>query len=184
MYFDKIIFLYALYVAFAYSILAFGATYFREVADREKKLDIDIGETLIYAINASSYAVIITFLLFFFIFAILSLFQKSPSVITYVIPLAIFVNTLQILIRASFQKTAICVKGIQLRYMLKSGINRLKYNSLTSIQIEPFFVWFKVIMFCDFVKSGHCYINREQLDILLNQINNYPSCEIRHDKKA
>lgn len=38
MYFDKIIFLYALYVAFAYSILAFGATYFREVADREKHL--------------------------------------------------------------------------------------------------------------------------------------------------
>jgi ABC-type Co2+ transport system permease subunit len=161
MYFDKVIFLYALYVAFAYSILAFGATYFREVADREKKLDIDIGETLIYAINASSYAVI-----------------------TYVIPLAIFVNTLQILIRASFQKTAICVKGIQLRYMLKSGINRLKYNSLTSIQIEPFFVWFKVILFCEHAKSGHCYINSEQLDILMNQINNYPSCEIIHDKKA
>ena len=82
MYFDKIIFLYALYVAFAYSILAFGATYFREVADREKTLDIDIGETLIYAINASSYVVSIIFLLFFIIFAFLSVLQKSPSVIT------------------------------------------------------------------------------------------------------
>ena len=165
MYFDKIIFLYALYVAFAYSILAFGAAYFREVADREKTLDIDIGET-------------------FIIFAFLSVLQKSPSVITYVIPLAIFVNTLQILIRASFQKTAICVNGIQLRYMLKGGINRLKYNSLSKIQIEPFFVWHKVILFCEHVKSGHCYINREQLDILMKQINNYPSCKIIHDKKA
>ena len=184
MYFDKIIFLYALYVAFAYSILAFGATYFREVADREKTLDIDIGETLIYAINASSYVVSIIFLLFFIIFAFLSVLQKSPSVITYVIPLAIFVNTLQILIRASFQKTAICVNGIQLRYMLKGGINRLKYNSLSNIQIEPFFVWHKVILFCEHVKSGHCYITKEQLDILMKQINNYPSCKIIHDKKA
>jgi len=180
MFFDSIIFLYALYVAFAYAVLAFGATYFSEIADRQKLVHMEIGETLVYAINASSYLLIGSILMIFIIFAFIASLLSTPGVISYVFPLAMLINALQLLLRASYQKVAISTRGVQFRYLFRDGRYRLRYDTLRSVHIESLFSYYKVSFFSDVEKiAEHCYINQEQLHVLLKQIRNYPDCEIK-----
>ena len=67
MHFDTIIFYHALYVGFAYSMLAFGATYYRQVVDDLNLQEVSLGED-IASVADTRYLAFCRFIFFCFLY--------------------------------------------------------------------------------------------------------------------
>jgi hypothetical protein len=180
MYFDKVIFLYALYVAFAYGMLALGATYFRNSLDARHRMQISVGETLTFIVNPLAYILLGAILLIFCIFAIIALSLTTPTVLAYVFPLALFVNVIQVLYRASEQRAELCTKGIILRPIFLGETVGIEYENLIRVEISPMMTWFKCQFYVfPFDDAGQCLLNEQQKDMLLSALQSTSSCEVR-----
>jgi len=180
MFFDKVIFLYALYVAFAYGMLAFGATYFRNTLDARSRMAIAIGETLSYIVNPLTYILLGAILVIFCIFAIIALCLSTPTVLAYVFPLALFVNVIQVLYRASEQRSELCTKGLVLRPIFLGETVGIEYENLVRVEITPMMAWYKCQFYVfPFDNAGQCLLNEQQKDTLISALQGTSSCEVR-----
>ena len=180
MYFDKVIFLYALYVAFAYAMLALGATYFRNSIDSRERMQISVGETLAYIVNPLAYILLGSILLIFCIFAMIALFLSTPTVLAYVFPLALFVNVMQVLYRASEQRSELCTKGIIFRPIFLGETVGIEYENLIRVEISPMMAWSKCQFYVfPFDNAGQCLLNEQQKDMLISTLQSTSSCEVR-----
>jgi len=181
MYFDKIIFLYAIYVAFAYGMLALGATYFRNSLDARQRSEINMGETLIYVVNPLTYLLLGTILLLFCIFAVIAMSLSTPTVLAYVFPLALFTNAVQVLYRASEQRVEICTKGLIIRPIFLGETKSIEYEQLIRVEITPTMSWFSCqFHVLPFDYAGQCLLNEEQKNTLISVLNRTSLCEIRY----
>jgi hypothetical protein len=179
MYFDKVIFLYALYVAFAYAALALGATYYRQALDDMQAKEFNTGETLFFAVNPNAYIAIAVIFLFFIIFAFFALSLESPAILAYAFPIALAINIVQLLLRTASQKVIIGTHGILLRYIFRAGATGIRYDDLIKAEIQPFAAWYKFSFYTlPYEYSGCCFLNHEQSERLQKLLQAYPLCQV------
>lgn len=180
MYFDKIIFLYALYVAFAYGMLALGATYFRNALDASQRAEISMGETFLFVVNPLTYLLLGTIFFLFCIFAFIALNLSTPTVLSYVFPLALFINAVQVLYRASEQRAELCTKGLIIRPIFLGETTSVAYENLIRVDITPTISWFKCQFYVlPFDFAGQCLLNEEQKNKIISALNGTSLCEVR-----
>ena len=180
MYFDKIIFLYALYVAFAYGMLALGATYFRNALDASQRAEISMGETFLFVVNPLTYLLLGTIFFLFCIFAFIALNLSTPTVLSYVFPLALFINAVQVLYRASEQRAELCTKGLIIRPIFLGETTSVAYENMIRVEITPTISWFKCQFYVlPFDFAGQCLLNEEQKNKLISALNGTSLCEVR-----
>jgi hypothetical protein len=180
MYFDKIIFLYAFYVVFAYGMLAIGATYFRNALDAKQRAEINLGETLLFVVNPITYLLLGTIFSIFCIFALIALSLSTPTVLAYVFPLALFINAVQVLYRASEQRAEICTRGFIIRPIFLGETQSIAFENLIRVEISPAMSWFKCQFYVlPFDFAGQCLLNKEQKDKLLSALKGTSLCEVR-----
>jgi hypothetical protein len=180
MYFDKIIFLYALYVVFGYGMLALGATYFRNSLDAKQRTEINLGETIMFVVNPMTYLLLGTIFCLFCIFALIALNLATPTVLAYVFPLALFINAVQVLYRASEQRVEICTKGLIIRPIFIGETQSFTYDNLIRVEITPTMSWFKCQFYVlPFDFAGQCLLNEEQKNKLISVLNGTSLCEVR-----
>lgn len=180
MYFDKIIFLYALYVGFAYGMLALGATYFRNALDTSQRAKINMGETLLFVVNPLTYLLLGTILFLFCIFAFIALNLSTPTVLAYVFPIALFINAVQVLYRASEQRAELCTKGLIIRPIFLGETTSVAYENMIRVEITPTISWFKCQFYVlPFDFAGQCLLNEEQKNKLISALNGTSLCEVR-----
>lgn len=180
MYFDKIIFLYALYVAFAYGMLALGATYFRNALDASQRAEISMGETFLFVVNPLTYLLLGAIFFLFCIFAFIALNLSTPTVLSYVFPLALFINAVQVLYRASEQRAELCTKGLIIRPIFLGETTSVAYENLIRVEITPTISWFKCQFYVlPFDFAGQCLLNEEQKNKLISALNGTSLCEVR-----
>lgn len=180
MYFDKVIFLYAIYVVFAYGTLAIGATYFRNALDARQRAEINMGETLAYIVNPMTYLLLGTIFFIFCIFALIALNLSTPTVLAYVFPLALFINAIQVLYRASEQRVELCTKGIIMRPIFLGETVSIAYEDLIRIEISRTVMWYKCQFYVlPFDFAGQCLMNEEQKNKLISALNGTSLCEVR-----
>lgn len=180
MYFDKIIFLYALYVAFAYGMLALGATYFRNALDASQRAEISMGETFLFVVNPLTYLLLGAIFFLFCIFAFIALNLSTPTVLSYVFPLALFINAVQVLYRASEQRAELCTKGLIIRPIFLGETTSVAYENMIRVEITPTISWFKCQFYVlPFDFAGQCLLNEEQKNKLISALNGTSLCEVR-----
>ncbi len=180
MYFDKIIFLYALYVAFAYGMLALGATYFRNALDASQRAEISMGETFLFVVNPLTYLLLGAIFFLFCIFAFIALNISTPTVLSYVFPLALFINAVQVLYRASEQRAELCTKGLIIRPIFLGETTSVAYENMIRVEITPTISWFKCQFYVlPFDFAGQCLLNEEQKNKLISALNGTSLCEVR-----
>jgi hypothetical protein len=180
MYFDRIIFLYALYVVFAYGMLALGATYFRNTLDAKQRAEINVGETLLFVVNPITYLLLGTIFFLFCIFALIALNLSTPTVLAYVFPLALFINAVQVLYRASEQRVELCTKGLIIRPIFLGETQSIVVENMIRVEITPTMSWFKCQFYVlPFDYAGQCLLNEEQKNKLISALNGTSLCEVR-----
>ena len=181
MYFDNIIFLYAIYVAFAYGMLALGATYFRNSLDARQRSEITMGETLLYVVNPVTYLLLGTILLLFCIFALIAMSLSTPTVLAYVFPLALFINAVQVLYRASEQRVEICTKGLIIRPMFLGETQSIEYEQLIRVEIVPTMSWYTCHCYVlPFDYAGQCLLNEDQKNTLISVLKSTSLCDVHY----
>lgn len=139
MFFEPIIFFHAVYVAFAYSCLAFGATIYRNIVDDMKLREISqkmlLGEDMHYYTDPFPIFAVGILAIFFVCTSVIVL-QFPAKVQTNVVPLAIAVNIVQIFWRARHQRMILRTNSIIGRKLLGDDIHVIQFDRLHVVDIE------------------------------------------------
>ncbi len=179
LHFDGTLFLYALYVGFVYSALAFGALWFRQFVDDAAAKEIRLGEDIHMTRNPAGALLTGGFFLFFCIFAAVALLAPAPGMITYVIPIACGINVVQISLRTLWQTIDFRTEGILIRFLLKDKPVGIRYDDLVKIEIRRFGSWYTVSFFeFPFEPKAGCYLSPKAMLELQRIIGNHPACDI------
>ncbi len=139
--FDQRIFLHALYVAFVYAVLAFGATWYRQTVDNMEIRKVHLGEDIYYTYDPLLLLVIAGLFVVFLIFAFLCLFVWNSTILAYVIPLAVLVNIFQISLRTHFQRMNIKTRGIVGRNVFSGKFEALEYSNVLLGEVQRDAFW-------------------------------------------
>jgi hypothetical protein len=178
-FFDGRLFLHALYVGMVYSCLAFGATYYRKIADDLEVRKLSMGEEIYSAYSPLALLGIAAFSILFCIFTVVALVRDSPPLIIYVLPIACAINILQFLIRARHQRVMIKSRGVVVRYLFKEGGIGISYTVLKKIEAQKFGSWYRVV-FADTegIILAECHLPSAMLTRLQTMVRVNPDCEI------
>lgn len=179
LHFDRTLFLYALYVGFVYSTLAFGALWFRQYVDDVAAKEIRLGEDMYITRNPFGLLLGGGFFLFFCIFALAALLTPAAGVITYVIPIACAINVVQLSLRTFWQTIDIRTEGILIRFLLKDKPVGIRYDDLIKIEISEFGSWYRVSFFeFPFEPKAKCHLSATATSELKRMVEKNPECDI------
>jgi hypothetical protein len=149
--FDAPTFFHALYVAFAYSWLAFGATAYRQIIDNFSIKDsrlIKMGEDIHYAYDpvmmvCIGACVLLGIASFFLAFV----WWEMPHIELYCVPLALAINTVQFWYRMKQQRLRIRTFGLIGRNIFEEGMRAIPYEDIHLVEVERDPIWNTVTMY-------------------------------------
>lgn len=149
--FDLTIFWHALYVAFAYSWLAFGATAYRQLIDKFRLRDKDItrlGEDIYFSYDPLMIYWIISFILLGILFFFIGyVWWHEARIELYAVPLGFGINTVQLLYRLGQQRLYIRTFGIMGRNIFEENFHLLLYPQIHLIEVQRDPVWSTIILY-------------------------------------
>jgi hypothetical protein len=143
--FDAPTFFHALYVAFAYSWLAFGATAYRQVIDnfsiKESRL-VKMGEDIAYAYDPLMMVWIASFVGLAVLSALVAfVWVQNPHIELYCVPLGFLINIVQLRYRMSQQRLRIRTFGLIGRNIFEEGMRAIAYERVHLVEVERDPVW-------------------------------------------
>lgn len=145
--FDFTIFMHASYVAFAYALVAWGATYYRQfLDDLDVKEAVKMGEDIYFTYDPFGLLLILVLFIFFLTFAILALYVFPLEVRFYVIPLAFLVNIVQLSYRYHRQRLSVKTLGIVGKSVFDSKFRVAPYRAIKKIETERDTLWDVLIL--------------------------------------
>ncbi len=143
--FDLLVFWHALYVAFAYSWLAFGATAYRQYIDKYRFKDVDLmqlGEDIYYTYDPLMMYWIASFVLLAILFFFIGyIWTEEARVERYAVPLGFTINTVQIAYRMKQQRLQIRTFGIFGRKIFEEDFRLIRYDQIHLIEVEKDPIW-------------------------------------------
>ena len=178
-YFDGRLFLHALYVGMVYSCLAFGATYYRKIADDLEVRKLTLGEEIYSAYNPMAIMGIVGFFVLFLVFAVIALLREKPDLVIYVLPIACAINIVQFFIRAKHQRVLIKSRGVVIRYLFKEGGIGINYIDLMKIEAKKFGTWYRVTLSGkEGIILAQCHLRKIFLHHIKAIARINPECEV------
>lgn len=127
---------HASYVAFVFGVLLFGALAFRQVLDNLALRRRRVGEDRATFLSAPAMTVIAVLFAVNVGIGYLTFRTSDPSVYAYALPLILFVQNLQLLLRAIFQRHLAKTQAVVVRSMLFERLRIAPYGEIIGIVFE------------------------------------------------
>lgn len=145
--FDATIFIHAGYVAFVYALVAWGATYYRQLLDDlDVKEAVKMGEDMYLAYDPLGILLILVLCVFFLTFAALALYVFPLEIRYYVIPLAFAVNIVQLSYRYHRQRVVVKTLGIVGKSVFDSKFRVAPYRAIKRMEVQHDLLWNVLIL--------------------------------------
>lgn len=132
------------YVAFAFSVLLFGALAFRQVLDDLELRRNRSGEDLALLYSAPGILLSVLGVLLTVIVGMICYSIEPPTVFRYALPLVGGVQMAQILIRLRFQRTRLRTQSIVVRPLVRPGPIVVPYDEITDVEFRSARFWVTV----------------------------------------
>jgi hypothetical protein len=145
--FDPRVLAHACFLAFIYSLLAFGATAYRQFLDTFAAKDVKIGEDLDTAYDPILIAVLGVIVILIGLFTWIALAWNEARIELYVVPLSLMINFVQFYYRMHQQRLQIKTLGIVGRNVFEEGWRVVRYDQIHLIEVENDPVWDTVLMY-------------------------------------
>ncbi|MFN4986443.1 MAG: hypothetical protein ACK5BQ_06310 [Ignavibacteria bacterium] len=135
---------YGAYVAFAFSCILFGGLAYRQVIDMLELRSSKTGEDLDFFMSASGvvYALMATLVLIGVAWMAYS--SGTPSIWLYALPLIGLAQLVQLSMRLYFQRMRLRTRAIVIRYVLRSGMNVIEYDSIQDVEFVRRTMWTEI----------------------------------------
>lgn len=171
MYFDTIVFLHSLYVGLVYSMLAFGATYYRQIVDDLDLQDISLGEDVHTSFTPAIWLSVGAFFSVLCIFALVALLQNEGNIFLYIVPIACTINIIQLLWRARNQQLMVKTQGIVIRHLLIEGNIPIAFTDMSRVHIAEFIGWFTLEFYDENENSiGRCHADTKTMSLIVKSL--------------
>lgn len=138
------VFQHGAYVAFAFSVLLFGALAFRQVLDDLELRRRRSGEDLLLLYSAPGILLSLVGVLATVGIGMICYNTYPPTVFRYALPLVGGVQMTQILLRLHFQRTRLRTQSIVVRPLVRQGPVVVPYEEITEVEIRDARFWVKV----------------------------------------
>ncbi len=138
---DWSLWLHGAYVAFAFSVLLFGALAYRQVLDNLDVRRLRFGEDR--ATYVSAPGILIASGVTMACVLLMGLMYSIPheSIFLYALPLIFLVQNVQMFLRLVFQRTRVTTHGIIVRPVLRNGLASLHYDRMITVSFRSERVW-------------------------------------------
>jgi hypothetical protein len=149
--FDLLTFYHALYVAFAYSWLAFGATAYRQIIDNFSIKDsrlIKMGEDIYFTYDPLMMVWIASFVVLAIVSGMVAFVWMSfPHIELYCVPLGFMINIVQLWYRMKQQRLRVRTFGLIGRNIFEEGMRAIAYEHVHLIEVERDPIWSTVTIY-------------------------------------
>lgn len=137
--------IHALYVAFVFSCLFFGALAFRQVLDNLTVKRLHMGEDRDGFVDARAIVLLGWMLPLALVVSILVQWGVGRATIfSYALPMILFLQVVQLTIRTLLQRTIIKTHGIIVRSVLFGEIQSAPFNNIIMVRFERSQFWVSV----------------------------------------
>lgn len=180
MHFDTTVFLHAMYVGLVYSMLAFGATYYRQIVDDLDLQDISLGEDIHVCSTPAIWLSVGAFFCVLCIFALIALLQNEGNIFLYIVPIACTINIIQLLWRAKNQQLMVKTQGVVIRHLLIEGNIPIAFEDMSRVHIAEFIGWFTMEFYGEDENSiGRCHTDTKTMSLIVRNIRQKnPLCSL------
>jgi hypothetical protein len=138
------VFQHGAYVAFAFSVLLFGALAFRQVLDDLELRRRRSGEDLLLLYSAPGILLSLLGVLATVGIGIVCFSAQPPTVFRHALPLVGGVQMVQILLRLHFQRTRLRTQSIVVRPLVRPGPIVVPYDEITDVEFRRARFWVTV----------------------------------------
>ncbi len=140
------VFQHGAYVAFAFSVLLFGALAFRQVLDDLELRRRRCGEDLLLLISAPGMLLSLLGVTATVLAGLYCYQTEPPTVFRYALPLVGGVQMTQIILRLYFQRTRLRTQSIVIRPIVRQGPIVIPYSDITGVEIRDARIWITVLV--------------------------------------
>ena len=181
--FDYLIFFHAMYVGLVYGCLAFGALIYRQYHDDRLAHEQRLGEDLYTFPDPGAIGCILGLCGLFCIFALLALSRPQPSIQLYVVPVAIFINIVQMTLRVRWQPIQIQTRGIVIRHLLfRYGLKAIPYKSMSIVEVHDSLLWKKIFFYTvEETPAAQCRMPRKLFQEFVRILSSRSDCRIVYE---
>ncbi len=145
--FDPKVLAYACFLAFIYSLLAFGATAFRQMLDEFAAKEVKLGEDLDTAYDPLMIGILCFIFSLILLFIYIALSWDEARIELYVMPLSLGINFVQFFYRMHQQRLQIKTLGMVGRNIFEEGWRLVRYDLIHLVEVETDPVWDTVILY-------------------------------------
>jgi hypothetical protein len=145
--FDPKVLAYACFLAFIYSLLAFGATAFRQMLDEFAAKEVKLGEDLDTAYDPLMIGILCFIACLIVLFIYIALSWDEARIELYVMPLSLGINFVQFFYRMHQQRLQIKTLGMVGRNIFEEGWRLVRYEYIHLVEVETDPVWDTVILY-------------------------------------
>lgn len=138
---------HAMYLAFVYSLLAFGASIYRQLLDDFSIQDIKLGEDMYFSYDPLMMLWMLSFVVFAGLFEWIALEWSEPRVELYCVPLMAMINAVQVYYRMSQQRLQIKTLGLVGRDVFEERFRVINYDQIHLVEVLQDPVWNVVMMY-------------------------------------
>jgi hypothetical protein len=132
---------YGAYVAFAFSCILFGGLAYRQVIDMLDLRSSKTGEDLEFFVSASGVVYALIGMLGLICVAWMAFSSGSPSIWLYALPLVGLAQLVQLCLRLYYQRMRVRTRAIVIRYVLRSGMRVIDYDSIQDVVFTRRALW-------------------------------------------
>jgi hypothetical protein len=145
--FDPKVLAHACFLAFIYSLLAFGATAYRQLIDDFAAKDVKVGEDLDTSYDPLLMVVLGVIVVLMGLFTWIALSWSEARIELYVVPLSLVINFVQFYYRMHQQRLQIKTLGIVGRNVFEENWRVVRYEQIHLIEVEQDPIWDTVLMY-------------------------------------
>jgi hypothetical protein len=138
---DREILFHAIYVAFAFACLLFGALAFRQVLDNLEVRRLGMGEDREAYLSPAGSVALIGGVLVTVVVAAIAYRTEHPTVYAYALPLVFVVQNVQLGLRLWFQRMQVKTRGLVVRPVVLGQIRAVLFDEVSSITVVPSRLW-------------------------------------------
>jgi hypothetical protein len=175
---DTELLFHAMYVAFAFSCLLFGALAFRQVLDNLEVRRMALGEDRKAYLSPVGTIVLVAGILLTSVVAWITFSADEPSVYSYALPLVLAVQNIQLGLRLWFQRAQVKTRGLVIRPVVLGYVQAIPFEDMVSVLVEPLPLWTTIRIETQAKVAAHFRIFRASQAQLVAILGNACSCRI------
>lgn len=145
--FDSTTMFHAVYVAFVFTCMFFGALAFRQVLDNMAIKAMRMGENRQYFLSAPGIVFVILGLTVSTGVGIIAWRVSQPTVYIYALPLILCAQCIQLGLRLYFQRTQVTTLGIVVRPLLLEKQRAIRFEDILHVYSKNMWLWTRITLY-------------------------------------